>query len=464
MIMKIQTRAALCLLASAALAAAEVTVHPFPEGEKPAEDYEVAVGGQKIVAYQARTLDAPFDKGEYDHGGPYAFASFDLAGSAEVEIRARRGLSNVVIRPLRLKLSPQHVDEHTIRFSVDKPVKLSIEPDGKNGPLLLFVNPPETSAPDTNDENVVFFGPGIHRPEVIRLRENQTLYIAGGAVVKGSVRVEGPNVRIRGRGILDGNDWAWTKGPGHMIQVDRTSNVDIEDIVLRGSWGWTIVPDRSHDVRIRNVKICNGRVQNDDGINPVNSQRILIEDCFIRTDDDCIALKGLHGADSGFVEDIRVRNCTLWCDRARVFLLGHESRAGFMRNVAVEGVDIVHFAMTPFLLEPGEEMYLGNVRFEKIRLEGAGKGSLIRLMPTVNQYMTTRVPGRIENVVFRDVGVVKGGEPGDYTIEVAGKDAAHDVRGVVLDRVTINGRAVMAGWPSLRIGPFTDGVDVRFGM
>jgi polygalacturonase len=240
--------------------------------------------------------------------------------------------------------------------------------------------------------------------------------------------------------------------------------VDVEDIILRGSWGWTIVPDRSHDVRIRNVKICNGRVQNDDGINPVNSQRVLIEDCFIRSDDDCIALKGLHGADAGYVEDIRVRNCTLWCDRARVFLLGHESRAGFMRNIAVEGVDIVHFAMTPFLLEPGEEMVLCDVRFENIRLEGRGQGSLIRLKPSVNQYMKTRVPGRIENVAFRGVGVVQGGGPEDYLIEILGHDAEHGVRGVTLDRVTVNGRAVMAGWPSLRIGAFAEGVDVRFGL
>ena len=35
-------------------------------------------------------------------------------------------------------------------------------------------------------------------------------------------------------------------------------------------------------------------MRNDDGINPCNSQDVLITDCFIRGDDDCIALKGMN--------------------------------------------------------------------------------------------------------------------------------------------------------------------------
>ena len=79
---------------------------------------------------------------------------------------------------------------------------------------------------------------------------------------------------------------------------------------------------------IRNIKIVNSRVQNDDGINPCNSQDVLIDDCFVRTDDDCVALKGLRNlnAPDAPVHGITVRHCVFWCDRARIFLFAHESQ------------------------------------------------------------------------------------------------------------------------------------------
>ena len=91
--------------------------------------------------------------------------------------------------------------------------------------------------------------------------------------------------------------------------------------------------------------------QNDDGINPCNSQDVRITDCFIRSDDDCVALKGLSlNSPNNNVERITVEKCTLWCDRARIFLLGHESRAAFMRNVTLRNLDIIHFSMTRILV------------------------------------------------------------------------------------------------------------------
>ena len=109
------------------------------------------------------------------------------------------------------------------------------------------------------------------------------------------------------------------------------------------------------NVTVRNVKICNSRVQNDDGINPCNSQDVLITDCFIRSDDDCVALKGLNFREgtNNNVERITVENSILWCDRARIFLLGHESRAEFMRDVTLRNLDIMHFTMTAFLAGTG---------------------------------------------------------------------------------------------------------------
>jgi len=185
---------------------AKIVTYPAPAGEVSSSDYQVQVADRKIDTYMARVLDPPFAE-NYDYGGPYSFANFDMSGSVVVRIASKRSLRNVVIRPQSYGIKPTLVDDHTLTLTLEKPLKLSVEPDGKNGPLLLFANPIETDAPKAGDENIVYFGPGVHKPEKIVLESNQILYLAGGAVVKAEVLVKGTNIRICGRGILDGSDW-----------------------------------------------------------------------------------------------------------------------------------------------------------------------------------------------------------------------------------------------------------------
>ncbi|MFZ2149022.1 MAG: glycosyl hydrolase family 28 protein [Sedimentisphaerales bacterium] len=439
-------------------AAAKVVTYPAPSGEALSADYEVQAAGRQVDVYMARVLDPPFAQKQWDYGGSYSFANFDISGRVVVRILSKQSLRNVVIRPRSSGIKPTLDDDHTLNITLDRPYKLSVEPDGKKGPLLLFANPLETDAPKPGDEGVVYFGPGAYKPEKIVLQSNQTLYLAGGAVVKAEVLAEGANIRIRGRGILDGSDWEWRKGPlGNLIAIRNSTDVEVNGITLRGSSHWTIVPRNSQRVTIRNVKLCNSRVQNDDGINPCNSQDVLITDCFIRSDDDCVALKGLDfRAPNSNVERITVESSVLWCDRARIFLLGHESRAAFMRNVTLRNLDIIHFAMTPFLLEPGEDMRLEDITIEDIRIHGEGQSQLIRLRPVVNQYMRKKVPGFIRKVLFRNVTVE--GQSGDYLVQIEGADTEHNVRDVTFDNVSIIDSKLTEGSPRVQIGKHTENV------
>jgi hypothetical protein len=439
-------------IASSRAADPRVVVYPAPAEETLPTDYEVQVENLKVDVYGARTLDPPFADKQWDFGGPYSFANFDMPGAVAVRVVSKRSLRNVAIRPQSSGIVPTLEDDHTMTLTLDRPRKLSIEPDGRRGPLLLFGNPLETNVPKSNDENVIYYGPGVHRPEKIVVASGQTLYLAGGAVVKAEVLVQGSNIRICGRGILDGSDWEWRKGPvGNLIAIRNSRDVEIEGITLRGSSHWTIVARSSQHVTIRNVKLCNSRVQNDDGINPCNSQDVLITDCFIRSDDDCVAMKGLDfaGANSN-VERITVENSILWCDRARIFLLGHESRAAFMRDITLRNLDIIHFTMTPFLFEPGEDMRLENVTVEDIRMHGEGQREFIRLRPVVNQYMRKKVPGFIRDVRFRNITIE--GQPGEYLVQIEGADEEHDVRDVTFENVLVNGQTLNRGSERLRIG------------
>ena len=443
---------------AAAAFAAEVVTYPAPAGETLSTAYEVWAEGKKVDVYTARVLDPPFAGKQWDFGGAYSFANFDMAGRVALRIRSPRSLRNTIVRPQSPGVWTTLEDEHTLLLTLDGPRKLSIEPDGKKGPLFLFANPIEKDPPKAKDAGVIYFGPGIHKAGLIAVRDRQTLYLAGGAVVHGAVAAQGTNIRICGRGILDGSDYEWRSGPHPYTIGIYGADVELSGITVRGSPHWTIVPRGSRRVTIRNVKLCNSRVQNDDGINPCNSQDVRITDCFIRSDDDCVALKGLDLKAENNVQGIVVENSILWCDRARIFLLGHESRATFMRQITFRNLDILHFSMTPFLLEPGEDMRLEDVRIEDVRIHGEGQGELIRLRPVVNQYMQKKVPGFVRNVHFKNVQV--NGKAGLYQVQLAGADAEHDVRNVMFENVSILGVPLLRDSPPVRVGPHV--VDVQF--
>jgi hypothetical protein len=430
---------------------AETPAQPPSQDEVLSTDYSVTMDGQSLPVHLAKSV----------HGGDYSFASFDFSRPVVVAITGKAGIEHAVIRPASKAVEAKR-EENKLTLTIKEPCQLSIEPNGIESPLLLFADPAEKEKIQAGSDNVIYFGPGVHHAGKIELKSNQTLYLAAGAVVKAAVTAtNAENVRICGRGILDGTDWPWLKGPaGQMVELKDCRNVTVEDIVIRGSFAWTLVPMRSEQVTIRNVKILGSRVQNDDGIDICNSQNVTIEDCFVRTDDDCIALKGLFSLakdNPAPVRNLAIRRCIFWCDRARIFLLGHESVAPTMDQIQVTDSDIVHYRAVAFLLEPGEEMLLANVSFENIRVASEDQPELIRLRPTVNQYMHLKQPGHISNITFDGINVTrKSAVP--LKIQVMGADDKHGVDGVVFRNVEVNGSAVEQTTPGVEIGEHTSNI------
>lgn len=449
----------------------KLIIYPAPKEEILSEDYTLEVNGQPVDIYLAKIADVENPDGwllqPKDVGGPYSFTYFDFSGEVSIKITSlKKSLDNIVIRPLSAGIVPE-IKGNILTFTINEPCKLSVEPDGRIEPLILFANAPEFDPPGKEEEDdVIYFGPGIHKPERIELNSGQTLYIAGGAIVKGGVAVSGNNIKIKGRGILCGNDWAWRKGPGSMIRMTEASNVSVDGIILRGSWGWTIPIYNSDSVSITNVKLVCSKNPNDDGINPCNSQRVYIRDCFIRTDDDCIAMKGINfGSNNDNVEHITVENCVLWGDRARIFLLGHESRAKYMRHIVLRDLDILHFNMTPFLFEPGEEMSIEDVIVENVTAYsdhppqgGARTFDFIRLKPTVNQYMKNKVPGKISDVHFKNVSLTGEEREGKYGIWITGSDPEHRVTDVSFENMSWYNQLLDENSPQVKIENYTSNI------
>ena len=128
-----------------------------------------------------------------------------------------------------------------------------------------------------------------------------------------------------------------------MINVNQCEGVLIEDVTLLRSPFWVIHPLLSTDITVRGVKINNDG-PNGDGCDPESCDRVLIENCYFNTGDDCIAIKsgrnndGREGGQGAFAgrpsKNIIIRNCEMKNGHGGV-VIGSEISGG-CQNVFAE--------------------------------------------------------------------------------------------------------------------------------
>ncbi len=387
-------RIALLTLISAAVAPAAVQLYPAPEGVLPAPDFEVRINGKPAFVH-----DSPV--------GP--FLHFSMSGPVEVTVKARSRvlygtaqeyeawgrrykpepvalpLGVVAIRPLSARVVPV-VSGDTIRFQVPRPLNLSIEFGGNlTRPLFLFAAPDEQGAPRPDAPNVRYFAPGkVYDVGRLRLASGETIYIAGGAVVRGTILADGAEgARILGRGVLDGSDE--TKAEGAMIELRRCRDVRVEGIVILNNRGWTVIPRHSSNVTFDNIKMIAWN-NNSDGIDIVGSKDVTIRSSFFRNNDDCIPIKAAaEGSDAAppppesrgpskyDVENVLVSECVFWkAQGGNAFEIGFELRTNSIRKVVLRNSDIIHVeGGAAFSIHNGDWADVSEIEFENIRVEDA---------------------------------------------------------------------------------------------
>jgi hypothetical protein len=110
----------------------------------------------------------------------------------------------------------------------------------------------------------------------------------------------------------------------------------------------------------------------------------------VRTDDDCIAVKGRLGYEDQACERIRIARCAFWTDRANIFRIGYESDAEAMRDISAHDIDVLHFvcderppdsfwSIWVFYLQPSNNMPMSYLRFADFRVNAGGSNNLIKV-------------------------------------------------------------------------------------
>ncbi len=428
-----------------------LTIYPTPAGATPAPEFRAAVNDQDLFVHDS---------------GAGGFSTFSMDAPVTVALTRDAPFHRVDIRPLSKSVTPS-IDGNNVTFTLDRPGNFSVEFDGDiERPLLLFANPMETLVPSPDAPGVHYFAAGqIHDVGAIELNSGETLYIEGGAIVRGTIRsMDATDIRIAGRGILDVRGVA---DPGHLADFVGCKGVSVEGIIALGSALWNFVPSHCTDVHIDNLKIV-AWTGASDGIDVVSSTNVLIERCFIRNNDDCIAVK----AHEGDVRNVTVRDCVFWNGMpGNAMEIGFDLRTESVRDITFINCDVIRVEAGGVLtIHNGDAATVEDVRFENIRVEDA-RETLIDLTVGFSVWSADcpdakrprfedpdyvwagswllpaeeDIPnhsagrGHIRNITFRDIHVHGHQLPPSLLLSY---DAAHGVSNVTIDGLYLSGTPV----------------------
>ncbi|MFI1743262.1 glycosyl hydrolase family 28 protein [Thalassobellus sediminis] len=417
--------------------------------------YEVP-GGYKYSAHnddftvQVREVNGEWkDLFEYnvevdlDTKSKASMVHFDFNKKVEIKVRKNNGLINKAeIRPKSSGVIPI-VNGNEITFMLDKPTNISLELNSdKLQNLHVFANSIEKNRPDPKDPNVIYFGPGIHKPkdqpgDVYHIPSGKTVYVHGGAIIKAKFLVnKAQDVKIIGRGIV--------MQPERGVEIRHSKNIEVDGLIFINPKHYTIYGGETKGLIIKNIKSFSNQGWSD-GIDLMSCSNVEIDNVFMRNSDDCIAIYGHRWDFYGDARNYEIKNSILWAD------IAHPINIGIHGNAEKEGeiIENMHFYNIDILEHDEDDRnYQGcmsivatdknlvrNVTFEEIRIESIQEGQLFNLRVLYNDKYSA-APGKgIQNIIFKNISYT-GGSINSSIIQ--GYDATRMIDGVSFENISLN--------------------------
>ena len=322
----------------------------------------------------------------------------------------------VSVKPLKRAIRAD-ASADCVRFKAPVPSKLSVEFDQPDVlPLFLFLYEAEKEIPQ--GENVRCFGAGEHWLDQLELHSGEILYLAEGAVLRAALKIfDAENVTVCGRGIIDVDGFG--EQYRRMLDVRRVKDLTLRDVTLTGSYSWCTVLTACEGVTVDGINIMTWRCTGD-GIDIVGSDNVLIRDCFIHANDDCVAIKAVDYFDPcGMrnVHDVIVRGCVMWNSRyGNGVEIGFETRCDEIYNIVFEDMDIIHCEHEGWqsggtlTIHNGDRARIHHIIYRDIRVEDS-YDKLFDFKVMHSNYSRDEQRGSVENVLVERVEVVAGHFP-----------------------------------------------------
>jgi hypothetical protein len=415
-----------------------LVIYPVPQNAPKSPDYELWVNDQPVHVYDCEVA---------------AYAIFACSGPVQIIAHCRWHANDTTLKPQSLGIAVTwNHDMATFTLPFPRQVVLDV-PFPERKPLFIYAHEPEISKPDPHDPKVRYFEAGrMHDAGAIKLGTGETLYIEGGAYVRGLVESSGASdVRVCGHGVIDGGIYRQPRQ--RFCYFGKCRNVEICGITMVHTPGWIIELQRCKGVHVHHVNQI-GWYIGSDGIDVVASHNVLIDHCCLRNNDDCIAIK----ANAGYrvpiasddpsapvpqtVENVEVRDCTFFNALAgNVMEIGYELTGETVRGIVFRNNDVIaaHGEGGVFTIHNGDHALIENILYEDIRIEHY-YDKLIDFRILKSRYSKDAERGHIRNVTIRNVMAVANRY--NSVSLIGGYDAEHIVENIRIENITFGGDRV----------------------
>lgn len=173
-----------------------------------------------------------------------------------------------------------------------------------------------------------------------------------------------------------------------------SKNITVSNLSLEKPACWTQVYIESDSIILRELKVNTGHLQpNRDGIDIVDCHHVLIEDCYVMSEDDGIVFKS--GSEYG-CKNVIVRNCIidkLDFPAGNCFKLGTDGLGSFM-NFEVSDMALLNAVKnSAIVVESMDGAVIDNLSFRNCSISGCGQAFFILLADRKRT-----VPGRKERI------------------------------------------------------------------
>ena len=402
------------------------------------ELYQVKVNGKEQRVYHTEFFD---------------FVSFlEENEKAEVEITVNEPFQKAVIRPTASQI-PFEEDGNKISISLPAGKRVTLELDDKlESPLYIlpgkYVQKPENAT-------YVFESGKAYNVGCLQLKSDETVYIEHGAVVSGRIYSRmADRVRILGNGILYGGNWhAWDEnGAEQLIVPVLGEDIEIRGITLLDGGSWHIVPVACKNVLIEDVNVL-GKVITGDGVDIVGCENVVLRNCFIRANDDCISIKAVEFQDPSGCTDVKnilVEDCIFWnAEFGNTLEIGYETRCDEISDVVFRNCDVVHCQYEGnqsggvLTIHNADRAHVHDIVYENIRIEDAQE-KFIDIKTLDSKYSRDRERGMVNDILFRNIEITGGGFPVSIIRGFEMKNEVCRPHGFYFDNVVIHGEKVMS--------------------
>jgi len=398
-----------------------------------------------------------------------SFVAFDFNGKIEIEVTSNWSfIENITLRPKSKNTVPLY-HKNKAYFSLDEPSKISLEINGnRHRNLHVFANKLD-SGPPANVTKIFEAGQVYTFPNNKYIpQNNEVIYIEGGAIIRGEIMiVEKKNIKILGRGIIDQTPFRkrYSKDAEFIpeyeglygIAIRRSSNIEIEGIIINDGQTYSVSTVNSNFLNFDNLKIFS-RTLWGDGINMAATNNVTINDCFIRTADDCIAIyatrKRPWGQIEGNTTNINVSNSSLYADAARPIEIGWHGNqrlnyGNLIYNVNFNNIDILEHDekhgpdQGVIAINCSDENRCLDFQFNNIRVEEFTLGRLLNIQVEPKGSGSAEENGKqVRNISFYNLSYNSDNRNGEVPSVIRGLNCERHVDGVHFQDFKVNGQLI----------------------